>query len=694
MTAFLLPPPCTPGDTLCVVHAAGVADSGRLSAGVERLRARGFTVRHLKPQAGALPYLASDDHVRAAHLEKAIRDPDVKAVVFARGGYGCSRLLSFLPAELLRENPTWLVGYSDVTALHAWAHAQGVASIHGPMAASLGARAPELGAPEPSLDALVSALASAPEIIEGLDGECVFGGRLIGGNLSLVASLYGGRWFPDARGAALVLEEVGEPAYRIDRMLQSLHLRGLDGLRGLVLGQFTNCFGGLSEPDAAARVRELVAPWGVPVVSALSAGHGAANRAICLGRQVSVAAGCLRYDAMDAEPERETAPVTARPPGASLLQHTSLGGATQLLANALRDGVCSAAQLHVTRGDDVVLHLGVGQTAVTEDAARANVTTDTWFDLASLTKALATACLVGVALDGGWIALDDRCPEALCIARPTLIDLLRHSSGLPAYERVFLEARDQPKTNRRDWTERRFAAIDASERGQQAYSDVGYIALGRWLAEVFATRDSRVAATDAPFAAAFDLYVRQPLGQPEIQFGIPTERAHPPDVAATEYCAWRAQTLQGIVHDENAQVLGGACGHAGLFGTAAAVTRVVRGVANAHLFSASTRDLLWDPSNKIDAGTYVLGWDTPSGAASNAGTLMSRPSTVGHLGFTGTSVWFDRAAGVCITLLTNRVHPTRENDGIRRLRPAVHDAVMRSLGHDECHGQPPHITDS
>ncbi|TVQ96319.1 MAG: hypothetical protein EA398_16170, partial [Deltaproteobacteria bacterium] len=149
-------------------------------------------------------------------------------------------------------------------------------------------------------------------------------------------------------------------------------------------------------------------------------------------------------------------------------------------------------------------------------------------------------------------------------------------------------------------------------------------------------------------------------------------------VAATEWCSWRGATLQGVVHDENAQVLGGVAGHAGLFGTADAVARLVEGLAagRAGPGELAVADM-WDLRHRV--GTHVLGWDTMSVPVSSAGTRMSAPHTVGHLGFTGTSVWLDRSRGLVVVLLTNRVHPSREDGRIRSLRPAVHDAVVDAL---------------
>jgi CubicO group peptidase (beta-lactamase class C family) len=139
--------------------------------------------------------------------------------------------------------------------------------------------------------------------------------------------------------------------------------------------------------------------------------------------------------------------------------------------------------------------------------------------------------------------------------------------------------------------------------------------------------------------------------------------------------------LQGIVHDENCQVLGGVAGHAGLFARAAdigAIAQSLLGFGPAVLQPA-TVDAMWSRDGLAEGGTYAGGWDTPSGALSTAGTRMRRDTTFGHLGFTGTSVWIDRSRAVSIVLLTNRVHVSRASDLIRALRPAMHDAVMDAV---------------
>jgi CubicO group peptidase (beta-lactamase class C family) len=156
-----------------------------------------------------------------------------------------------------------------------------------------------------------------------------------------------------------------------------------------------------------------------------------------------------------------------------------------------------------------------------------------------------------------------------------------------------------------------------------------------------------------------------------------TERFRESHVAPTEACTWRHRVVQGNVHDENAYALEGIAGHAGLFGTARALVEIGR--ASIDAVGGDTR--WFDPAwmarmvSPREGGSHRLGWDGKSAGGSSAGTRMSM-ATFGHLGFTGTSLWCDPEARVAIALVTNRVHPTRENTGIRALRVDVHDAVM------------------
>jgi CubicO group peptidase (beta-lactamase class C family) len=155
-------------------------------------------------------------------------------------------------------------------------------------------------------------------------------------------------------------------------------------------------------------------------------------------------------------------------------------------------------------------------------------------------------------------------------------------------------------------------------------------------------------------------------------------------IAPTERCPWRRRLLCGEVHDDNAYAMGGVAGHAGLFANAADVDALA---GRLHACWRGEDDFLprdlvrefWTRDRQVPDSTWALGWDTPSATGSSAGRHVG-PEAVGHLGYTGTSLWVDLARGVQVVLLTNRVHPSRDNEHIREVRPRVHDTAMEALG--------------
>ena len=307
---------------------------------------------------------------------------------------------------------------------------------------------------------------------------------------------------------------------------------------------------------------------------------------------------------------------------------------------------------------------------LTYEASSPQTSNDTIFDLASLTKVLSTTPLVMQQVERGAIGLDDPVGRYLDTWRSadraavTIRDLLAHASGLPAWVPFFREFRG------RHAFEQAIAstALEYAPRSQSVYSDLGFMLLGFILDE------------DVPLAGRFDTLFAQMGIIQEVQFT-------PPDLwrrrtAPTEHDSWRGRLLVGEVHDENASALGGVAGHAGLFGTAAAVGDYARHLlqildGRTGAFSRQTLMTFITRQASIPGSSRALGWDTML-PTSSCGTCMS-PRAFGHTGFTGTSLWIDPDRGVYVVLLTNRVHPTRENDAMKQLRPALHDAVMKEL---------------
>ena len=345
-------------------------------------------------------------------------------------------------------------------------------------------------------------------------------------------------------------------------------------------------------------------------------------------------------------------------------------GARRVIADAIAAHAFPAAVVETGSRDGAIWRQAFGRLTYAGDAAPC--VEETIFDLASLTKVIATTPLVMRADAEDAFALATRVTDILpawegADREPVTIEqLLDHSSGLPAHERFW-------ERGLRD-TENVVQAVCATplERGpgtRAVYSDLGFILLGGLLEHI----DGR--SLDAQFRAL-------PLGDDVHK----TLRFLPPEqwrsrIAPTEVDSWRGRLLQGDVHDENAAAMGGVAGHAGLFGTAECVGAFARLV----LRTFREETALADPAlmrrfarpSTVPGSTRALGWDTMR-PTSSCGTKMSA-GAIGHTGFTGASLWIDPARDRYVVLLTNRVHPTRERNAMPVVRPAVHDAIMDAM---------------
>lgn len=283
-----------PGCVVGVVAPAGPAAPERLALVAPMIEVAGLRARIYPGCALSSGYLAGDDDARLADLHAAFADDDVAAILCLRGGYGAMRLLDRIDLGLVRAHPKLVIGYSDITALHALLAYAGLPSLHAPMAASdlvqgggesdraalFALLQRGLGAGARLASPLDAASASA-----GLRAGGVAEGPLVGGNLSLVTALLGTRWAWRMNGAILFLEEVGEEPYRIDRCLTQLRLAGaLDAAAGFVLGSFTQA------ASPAAVLREVLLAHcersGKPLVGGWPAGHGTPNLPLPLGLRV------------------------------------------------------------------------------------------------------------------------------------------------------------------------------------------------------------------------------------------------------------------------------------------------------------------------------------------------------------------------------------------------------------------------
>jgi muramoyltetrapeptide carboxypeptidase len=294
----ILPPPLRPGDPVRVIAPASPFDPAFFEQGLAVLSGRlGLVPRMRTDIVARRGYLAGDDTRRVEEWREAVSDPESKAIFCARGGYGAMRILPAVDPTPLLDRPRMLVGFSDITALHAVLNRAGLATVHGPVVTQLG-RAPEDALAH--LEQLLFRRAPPPGAFEvpapgaGLVATRTLrpgraSGPLLGGTLMIIAHLLGTPFAPVLDGAILFLEEVGERPYRIDRCLTQLRLSGaLDGVAGIAVGQFTGCDdGGQLGLDV---VREAALALGVPAIEGLPSGHLDANLALPLGARATLVA--------------------------------------------------------------------------------------------------------------------------------------------------------------------------------------------------------------------------------------------------------------------------------------------------------------------------------------------------------------------------------------------------------------------
>ena len=288
---------------MAVVAPAGPVEPDRLAVGLTLLREWGLTVDVLPGVSGVhdrLSYLAADDETRAKDFRTAWLDPSYAAVFCARGGYGVQRMLPHLDAaELVAADPKVFVGFSDITALHEVFNAAGIVTVHGPMVAAVGQL--ETADSRDRLWQLLFEPETVTDLLASAGATTMVGGRasgpLRGGNVALLADSIGTPTYDVPHGAVVVLEDISEDAYRLDRLLTQLLRAGwFDRVAGIVLGDF-------SESDEPAMVDFLLsdrlAPLGVPTVRGAAIGHEPVNLSVPLGAPVTLDAdaGTLTPDA-------------------------------------------------------------------------------------------------------------------------------------------------------------------------------------------------------------------------------------------------------------------------------------------------------------------------------------------------------------------------------------------------------------
>ena len=312
------------------------------------------------------------------------------------------------------------------------------------------------------------------------------------------------------------------------------------------------------------------------------------------------------------------------------------------------------------------------------------MTEETIFDLASVSKVLGTSTLAALLVARGWLNWNVRVKDVFPDYRNQEIrirHLLSHTAGfeawLPLWQKI--EARFSPRPlytvpvlARQQAMRQEVFAVDpeVTPGTRTLYSDVSFLLLGFVLEEI----------SNLPLNQAIERWVWKPMGLKQTRYFPVTAsavQARLDEVAATEQDQWRNSVMQGQVHDENCWAMGGYGGHAGAFGTARDILIFTSRLMNGFLPASVLHDC-WTRCESPAHCERTLGWDTPTGRNPSSGHLFSA-STVGHLGFSGTSLWIDPRARLGVTLLSNRIHPTRDNLTIRAFRPKLHDAVREDL---------------
>ncbi len=356
-------------------------------------------------------------------------------------------------------------------------------------------------------------------------------------------------------------------------------------------------------------------------------------------------------------------------------QESRFSRAFAVIRDAIRQHAFPGAALAVTHRGSLVASQGFGRFIYEPESPE--VQPDTIFDLASVTKVVATTAMAMILYERGVLDLESpvaaTLPEFVSLApdsqrasrsKVTVRMLLAHSSGLPAYVKLFETAHTKDKLIRAALA----TPLVADPGSKTDYSDIGFIVLGEAL--------TKLAGTSLDAFSQTEIFV--PLGLSHTCFNPPADwkSAIPP---TEDDRTFRHRVIQGEVNDENGSVMGGVAGHAGLFAPAIDVARfaecIMRG--GAPILRPATIALFTRREPTLVGTSRALGWDTPSPPSSSGTHFSSR--SFGHLGYTGTSLWIDPDRQLSVTLLTNRTWPDRSSQAIKQIRPLVHDAVIEAL---------------
>ena len=304
---------------------------------------------------------------------------------------------------------------------------------------------------------------------------------------------------------------------------------------------------------------------------------------------------------------------------------------------------------------------------------------DHFFDLASLTKPLATVPLLLALFEKKVLHPETRLSNIFsnCPADKreiTIRQLMSHSAGLVAHRKYFIELKDVSEKNRKEILLRRIfeEKLYAKPGKKQCYSDLGFILLGFII--------EKVTGRELDYLSEKIIYA--PLKLQKELFFPSSSKKHTHAYVSTGKCLWSNKKLYGVVHDDNCRVIGGVAGHAGLFGTLQGVVKLCEQLLDQWRDRAQhpaySNKLLQEIFNRVGGSAWTMGFDMVAEQGSSAGNFFSSES-VGHLGFTGTSFWIDPEKDCIVVLLTNRVYYGRENWKIKEFRPIFHDLVMEGM---------------
>jgi muramoyltetrapeptide carboxypeptidase len=292
------PPYVNAGDTIAIVAPSGILlnRTKEINLAIDLLKSWGLNAtigEHVFSQNG---HFAGTDKERAADLQKALDNPNIKAIWCARGGYGMVRILDKLDFSKFKEQPKWVIGYSDVTALHNQIHNEGVESIHSVMCTS--SLSDDLESTKDNVASFKDAIFGRPlkyTIKGSINNKTgTTSGQLVGGNLTLLHTMLGSKTSIDTNGKILFFEEIGEYAYHIDRMLQSLKRAGyFENCKGIIVGGISNVRENTTEFGRTIEeiILDVVSEYDFPVLFNFPAGHEENNRALILGRTIDLKVG-------------------------------------------------------------------------------------------------------------------------------------------------------------------------------------------------------------------------------------------------------------------------------------------------------------------------------------------------------------------------------------------------------------------